>query len=89
MTFQQFQELGYDLTDAEIKAYEKQIVQSYQNILKELQASIEKSYSVLAGITPENGNYYNEFLKHGRKEKLFIEISQQYNAMYKSLNSTI
>jgi len=89
MSFKSFQELGYDLTDAEIKAYEKQIVQSYQTVLKELKDSIEKSYSVLAGITPENGNYYNEFLKHGRKEKLFIEITKQYNDLYKQLNSTV
>ena len=89
MSFKTFQELGYDLTDAEIKAYEKQIIQSYKEMLKELEASIKKGYSVLAGITPENGNYYNEFLKHGRKEKLFIEISQQYNALYKQLNSTV
>jgi len=78
MTFKQFKEIGFDLTEKEAFNFEKRIISAYNQALKDIENAIKNQYAkYLAGIPKEN--YYNEMLKHNRLEKLYLEIAGRYS----------
>lgn len=84
-----FQEQGYDLTEKEIKALEREIIQIYRNAQLSLEADLEKVYSKLAGISPENAGYYNELLKRERLRAILADVSKTYGSFINQANTKI
>lgn len=77
MTFQQFKELGFEITESEALKLEKLIVQLYRDAVKTIRTEIEKAYAPLAGIPKDQ--YYTELLKYNRSDKLIYNVSSIFN----------
>jgi len=77
MNWKNFQEMGYNLTEAEIKALYPGIVRSYQRARKDIAESIKEQYlKYLDSI--DTDKYYNEMLKYDRLLALERQIAIDY-----------
>lgn len=77
MNWRQFQEQGYDLTEAEIKKLYPDIIRSYQEAKKRILADIKEQYvKYLSAV--DTDDYYNEMLKYDRLLKIEAQISADF-----------
>lgn len=83
MTFAEFQRLGYDLTEKEMRRYETEIIRNYQEAYKTISAQLQREYLRLSGVAPED--YYNTMLKYNRLNNMLDQIQADY---YKFANSS-
>jgi hypothetical protein len=83
MTFKEFQRLGYELSEKDMKIYEREIIRNYENAYRDIRKRIEDLYlTKLSDIAPTD--YYNEMLKRNRLESLLSQITADYTAYAKA-----
>ena len=80
-----FQEQGVNLTKADIRKKQLEVIEIYKKSLADVRKKIERLYSVgLDGIKPEN--YYNHVIKFNRLDKLEKAILKDLTALNKQVN---
>lgn len=79
MNWEEFQSQGSAMTEEQINALSKQVLEQYKNALDDISSQLETQYAkLLSGVKPED--YYNEMMKFNRLEKLQSEIAKSYKA---------
>jgi len=79
MTYKEFRNLGFQITEGEIKTIEREIQGYYLEAYKDIKVELQKQYlKVLSGVKPEN--YYNEMLKYNRLDLMLKQITTDYNS---------
>jgi hypothetical protein len=67
------------MTQAQIDAISKQVLEQYKFALDDISGQLEKQYAkLLTGVKPED--YYNEMMKFNRLQKLQDEIAASYKS---------
>ena len=78
MSFEKFQQLGYELTEAEVLRLERQILQQYRDAIKNIRNELDRTWGkYLTNVNPDN--YYNEMLKYNRLDNLLKSVTREYN----------
>ena len=72
--FGPFQEQGFEITMAEVRSLERQIIQSYRQAQTDIEERLRDLYARLAGIDPADGGYYNYISQRNRLERLQRDI---------------
>lgn len=76
MTWSDFQNLGFRLTEKEIAGYDKKVEQAYNDAWKTINKKLKAQYLKLSEVAPEN--YYNEMLKYNRLNELLKQVQTDY-----------
>lgn len=77
MRFDEFQQLGFEITEREMLSYERQIIANYQEAYKSVKARLEAMYlTKLSDVAPID--YYNEMLKRNRLDTMLKQIAADY-----------
>jgi len=75
MSFEKFKELGYDITEKDIKRYEALAKAEYETAYRNIRAAVQAQYAKLASTDISSRDFYNEMLKYNRLQKLEKKIA--------------
>lgn len=86
MTYKQFQELGFNLTEKEINKIEKEVQGLYVQAYKDISERIKLQHlKVLSSV--DTADYYNEMLKYNRLDILLKDISKDYRGYIRQVGN--
>lgn len=87
-TFLEEQLKSYDLTEKELNALYKEMLDDYKVTLKKMKKRLKKVYiNTLSGVPPDQ--YLNTMMNYGRLEALILDLQNQYNTLVRRANTLI
>lgn len=82
MNWAEFQYAAYTLTEDEVKAMSRKVMQTYRDAIKSLSDQLQAVYATLAGVDPKE--YYNTMIKYDRLKNLLASVRAEYIAYSKT-----
>ena len=88
MTWKSFQQLGYELSEAEAQSLYPEIIRQYQKAKKDIDALVRTQYEKYLDAV-DSKQYFNEMIKYDRLVNLQKQVAQSYSKYSKEAGNLI
>jgi len=83
MSWETFQDDAFNLTEDEVKGFNRKVIKQYRLAIKSIESQLDDVYAnILSGVAPED--YINEMIKYNRLQSLLNQVKEDYTGYSRS-----